>query len=190
MIRAPRPRPESPRAAARRRLVTEEGDIYAAASADGKWIKIGFSLDVADRIRAINLEYQGDAIFTLMATTRAKYRTEQQIHRFMRPLHQVHIAAGKEFYPTMPAVLEVVKELIEKRDRLEIESEWYLQLLHWGNAASKLSRNRLPALEAHREIVEANAAAEARSFARLEARIRQREAARAAREAQGEQASA
>lgn len=190
MIRAPRPRPESRRAAARRRVMTEPGHIYAAASADGKWIKIGFSLDVADRIRGLNLEYKGDAEFTLIATTRSTYRTEQQMHRFMQPLHQVHIAAGKEFYPVMPAVQEVVKELIELPEQLEIDSDWYLHLLKWGRAAAKEGCNRLPALEAHREIVERNAAAEARSFARLEARIRERDAARAARAAEAEQASA
>lgn len=183
MIRPPRPRPESRRAATRRRVTTEEGDIYAAATADGKWIKIGFSLQVADRIRALNLEYRGDAEFSLMATTRSTFRNEQKIHYFMQPLHQVRLSAGKEFYPVMPAVLEVVKELIEVPERLEIDSDWYLHLMRWGRAAAKEDHNRIPALKAHHEIVERNAAAEARTLARIEARMQAREAARAAREA-------
>lgn len=184
MIRPPRLRPESPRAAARRRVTTEPGDIYAAASADGKWIKIGFSLDVPARIRALNLEYQGDAEFTLIATTRSTYVTEQQLHRAMQRLHQVHIKAGREFYPACPAVSEIVKELIETQDSLELDADWHLRVIHYCLAAAGEDRNRLPALEAHREIVERNAAAEARNIARAEARIRGIVARRAARAAE------
>lgn len=184
MIRPPRPRPESRRAAARRRVTTEPGDIYAAASADGKWIKIGFSLDVPARIRALNVEYQGDAEFTLIATTRSTYFTEQQLHRAMQPLHQVPIKAGREFYPACPAVLEIVKELIETQDSLELDIEWHLRVIRFCRAAAGEDHNRRPALVAHREIVEEHNAAAARSFARLEARMREIAARRAARAAE------
>lgn len=183
MIRAPQPRKPSIRSIARQRVVSDEGNIYAAQSNDGVWMKIGFSQQVDDRIRSLNAEYSGYAVFTLVATTRGMFRTEQQMHTFMRPLHQVQIKAGKEFYPVMPAVLDVVKELIEAPDRLEIDSEWYLHLLRWGNAAAKEDRNRLPALAAHHEIVASNAAAEARTLARHQERMREREAARALRRA-------
>lgn len=188
MIRPPRPRPESRRAAARRRVTTEPGDIYAAASADGKWVKIGFSQDVPARLRTLNLEYQGDAEFALIATTRSTYATEQQLHRAMQPLHQVRIKAGREFYPACPAVSEIVKELIETQDSLELDTDWYFRVVHFCRASAGEDCNRLPALEAHREIVEANAAAEARNIARVEARLREIAARRAARAAERMQA--
>lgn len=168
----------SPRSEARLRVVNEEGDIYAARTTDGLWIKIGFSLQVNDRIRALNWEYRSRVVFELVATTRSTFRDEQKLHRAMRPLHQVHIGAGKEFYPTMPAVLTIVEELIERLPRLYFDLDATLALNRACREAAKEDQNRLPALQGHCEIVERNECARAANMARTLARIRAREAGR------------
>lgn len=167
------------RSEARDNMLYGPGDLYAARTADGLWMKIGFSTQVHDRIRNLNAEYKGHAVFSLVATTRSTFRVEQKLHRAMHPLHQVPIRWGREIYPVMPAVLGIVSGLIEKPDELELDLDTYLSLLKWCRAAAKEDANRLPALHGHREIVAQIEQARARYHERLWARIQAREAARA-----------
>jgi hypothetical protein len=164
---------------ARLRVVNEKGDLYAAESADGRWIKIGFSTRLKDRLRAINLEYEG-APFTLIGSTRSTYRVEQQLHRAMKPFHLIHIGAGKELYPAAPAVRRIVDEVLAQPEMETIEIDDLLHFRRWCRAHADLEVNKAPARIAHaRRIVEL-LEAEERYFARLRARIAAREAARAA----------
>jgi len=174
------PKPPSAKSLARQRLVTEEGDIYAARTTDGLWMKIGFSQNVPERIRALNAEYNGYVVFELVATTRGLFKTEQKLHRAMKPLHQVHIGAGKEFYPMMPAVLGIVSGLIEKPARLEFTLDAYLSFLKWCRQASKEAPNKIPALHGHREIIERHERALERIYARTREIVAAREAEGAA----------
>jgi hypothetical protein len=167
------------KSAARLRVVTEKGDLYAATSADGRWIKIGFSTRLKDRLRAINLEYEG-APFTLIGSTRSTYRVEQQLHRAMKPFHLIHIGAGKELYPAAPAVRRIVDAVLARPEMERIPLDDMLQFRRWCRAQAALEENKAPARIAHARRIAELVAAEQRFLDRIHARIAAREAARAA----------
>src|SRR5690242_14004014 len=167
------------KSAARLRVVNEEGDLYAARSGDGIWIKIGFSTHLTDRLRAINLEYKG-APFSLIASTRSTYQVELKLHRAMKPFHQLHIAAGKELYPACPAIRVIVEELIAKPARLTLNLDTHLALRRWCREEARKAENQRPAYIAHWDRFEKLIEAEERRFEFLRRRIQARQQASAA----------
>lgn len=170
----------SNKSAARLRVVNEKGDLYAATSADGRWIKIGFSTRLADRLKAINLDYPSAGPFTLIGSTRSTYRVEQQLHRAMKPFHLINIGAGKELYPASPAVRRIVDEVMAQPEMETIEIDDLLHFRRWCRAHAELEVNKAPARVAHARRIAELLAAEERYFARLRARVAAREAARVA----------
>lgn len=167
------------RSEARLRVVNEAGDLYAAESADGLWIKVGFSTRLTERLKEINSSYQC-APFKLLGSTRSTYRMEQMIHRALRPFHHLHIAAGKELYPAAPAVRFVVERITDHETFDDISLDDKLQFLRWCRAAANKVESKRAAVTAHRERFEKMWAVEEAYMARLRARIAAREAAKGA----------
>lgn len=167
------------RSAARLRVVNEPGDLYAAESADGLWIKIGFSTRLAERLKEIDGLYEG-APFTLLGSTRSTYNMEQLIHRALRPFHHLHIAAGKELYPAAPAVRFVAERITAHETFDDVSLDDRLLFLRWCRAEAARGESRRAALTAHRERFEKMWAAQDAYYARIAARMAAREAARGA----------
>lgn len=168
------------KSAARLRVVNEGGDLYAAASADGLWIKLGFSTRLADRLKAINHEYIGAAPFRLIGSTASTFGVEQQLHRAMQPLHLIRIAAGKELYPASPAVMKIVKAIIAQPTLGWIELDDLFALRRWCRLQARLDENAAVARVAHAPRIAEREEAERRWYQGLLARIARRRAARAA----------
>lgn len=164
------------RSEARLRVVNEEGDLYAAESADGLWIKVGFSTRLTERLKQIDADCPG-APFKLIGSVRSKYRVEQQIHRMLRPLHGLHIGAGKELYPAAPAVRMVVDAVLRHPPMERIDIDDLMQMRRWCRGEALKVENMRAAVTAHRERFEALWAAEDRRMARIAARIAARQAA-------------
>ena len=167
------------RSEARLRVVNETGDLYAAASSDGLWIKIGFSTRLAERLKEIDSIYQC-APFKLLGSTRSTYRMEQMIHRALRPFHHLHIAAGKELYPAAPTVRFVAERITAHETFDDISLEDRLFLLRWCRSEAGRDESRRAALIAHRLRFEKLWAAQDAYYARICARVAAREAARGA----------
>ncbi len=165
------------RSEARLRVVNEAGDLYAAASADGLWIKVGFSTRLAERLKQIDRECAG-APFTLIGSVRSTYRVEQQLHRILKPFHGLHIGAGKELYPAAPAVRQMVAAVLRHEPITSIHIDDLLELRRWSRAEVKKAENMRAAVTAHRERFEKLWAAEDRYLARIAARVAAYEAAR------------
>lgn len=164
---------------ARLRVVNEEGDLYAANSADGRWIKVGFSTRLAERLKAIDLEYAG-APFTLIGSVRSTFRVEQQLHRLLRPFHHLHIGAGKELYPAAPAVRQLVEAVLAHQPIKRIDLDDLLALHRWCRSEATKIESKRAAVIAHRERFEKLWAAEDAYMDRLRARIAARHAGRQA----------
>jgi hypothetical protein len=162
----------------RERFLTERGDLYAAESSDGVWIKIGFTKRLAARIRQINNDYD-EVKFTLLGSTNSTYRTEQQLHACMQSLHTIQISEGKEFYPAGPAVRHIVEGILAKPTLDPLELEEFRVFRAWCRKQSELPENIRAARTAHAEQIAQNQAASARYYARIAARVAAREAARA-----------
>lgn len=166
---------------ARLRVVNEDGDLYAAQSADGVWVKIGFSTRLADRLKSLSRDFPKAGPFRLLGQTISNYHAELQLHRAMHPFHQIRIASGKELYPACPAVLFIVNRVIIGRDRFDgIELDDLLPFRRWCRSQAKLEQNAAVARVAHAEQIAKNEAAHERYMAWLSRRIAARNAARAA----------
>lgn len=165
---------------ARLRVVNEAGDLYAAASSDGLWIKVGFSTRLAERLKQIDRECTG-APFGLIGNVRSTYRVEQQLHRILKPFHGLHIGAGKELYPAAPAVRQIVDAVLRHEPIESIHIDDILELRRWCRAEVQKVENMRAAVTAHRERFEKMWAAEDRNLARITAKIAAREAAMGAR---------
>lgn len=162
---------------ARLRVVNERGDLYAAASASGLWVKVGFSTRLADRLKALNYLYANDGPFRLIGSTNSTYRVEQQLHRAMKPLHTIKIGAGKELYPASPAVLRIANAVVGRPTLEWIELDDILALNRWCRAQARLESNVAVARKAHAPRIARDEEAKARYYARLFARIAARRAA-------------
>ena len=165
------------RSEARLRVVNEAGDLYAAESSDGLWIKVGFSTRLAERLKQIDAECSGGP-FNLIGSVRSKYCVEQQIHRLLRPFHGLHIGAGKELYPAAPAVRQVVDAVLRHEPIDWIDSDDLRELRRWCWDEAKKVENMRAAVVAHRERFEKLWAAQDRHMARVAARVAAYEAAR------------
>lgn len=169
------------RSRARLRVVTEKGDLYAASSADGLWIKIGFSTQLDSRLKALGLDFPGNGPFTLIGKTISTYRVETQLHRAMQPFHQIHIGAGKELYPACPAVRLIVGRLIVAREFLEpIQLDDLLHFRRWCRVQARLEKNSAVAHIAHAPRFRAMDEARLRNFERAARRVEARRLAAAA----------
>lgn len=169
------------KSAARLRVVNGRGDLYAASSADGLWIKIGFSTRLADRLKALNADYRQQAPFTLIGSVESDYYAETQLHRMMQPFHLIHIGAGKELYPACPAVRLIVERIIVARKTYDgIELDDLRPFRQWCSAQAKLEQNKAVARVAHAPRIAKLIEAEERYLARIRLRVQAREAARAA----------
>jgi hypothetical protein len=167
------------RSEARLRVVNEAGDLYAAESSDGLWIKIGFSTRLAERLKEIDSIYQC-APFKLLGSTRSTYRMEQMIHRALRPFHHLHIAAGKELYPAAPTVRFVAERITAHETFGGISLDERMMFHRWCRAAAGLVESKRAAVTAHRERFEKMWAVEDAYMARLRARIAARQMAKGA----------
>lgn len=167
------------RSEARLRVVNEVGDLYAAESADGLWIKIGFSTRLAERLKEIDGSYRC-APFKLLGSTRSTYRMEQMIHRALRPFHHLHIAAGKELYPAAPAVRYVAERITDHETFDHVSLDDRLMFHRWCRAAAGRIESKRAAVTAHRERFEKMWAVEDAYMARLRARIAARQMAKGA----------
>jgi|TARA_R110002126_G_scaffold134634_1_gene278787 hypothetical protein len=165
------------RSEARLRVVNEAGDLYAAASSDGLWIKVGFSTRLPERLKQIDHECTG-APFKLIGSVRSTYRVEQQLHRMLKPFHGLHIGAGKELYPAAPAVRQVVEAVLRHEPIESIHIDDLLALRRWCRAEVEKVENMRAAVAAHRERFEKLWAAEDRYLARIAVRIAAYEAAK------------
>lgn len=165
------------KSAARIRVVSERGDLYAARSADGRRIKIGFSTRLSDRIKALSYDFPSCGPFTLIGSTVSTHRVEQQIHSAMKPLHGLQIAAGKELYPASPAVLSVVKFLIAEPTLDAIEWESLREFRAWCRHHARTEQNMAVAREVYAERFAKNEAAARRLYERALRRIAARRAA-------------
>lgn len=165
------------RSEARLRVVNEAGDLYAAESSDGLWIKVGFSTRLTERLKQIDAQCPGGP-FKLIGSVRSKYRVEQQIHRLLRPFHGLHIGAGKELYPAAPAVRMVVDAVLRHPPLECIDIDDLLQMRRWCRGEVRKVENMRAAVIAHRERFEKLWAAEDRYLARIAARVAAYEAAR------------
>ena len=173
-------KPHTNQSAARLRVVSQVGDIYAAQSSDGQRIKIGFSTQLGDRLKALNYEFPQSAPFTFLGSTKSKYRVEQQIHRALQPFHHIHVNAGKELYPAAPTVRLVVSRLIVSRDHLDwIELDDMLALTRWCREQAKQDQNKAVAELVYAPIFAKRREAHERWMEQLMARIAARRAAAA-----------
>lgn len=168
------------KSAARLRVVRGPGDLYAARSGDGCWIKIGFSTCLRDRLRALNYDFPGIGPFTLIGSTQSTYRVEMQLHRAMQPFHQIHIAAGKELYPASPGVLAVVKQLVAAPTLEPIEIDTLLAFRRWCRDQAARDENRNVALAARAPLFAEREEAQQRWLEGLMRRIAARNAGRVA----------
>lgn len=162
---------------ARLRVVNDIGDLYAAASASGLWIKIGFSTQLADRLKALNYDFASDGPFHLIGSTKSTYRVEQQLHRAMKSLHTIRIGAGKELYPASPAVRAIAEAVVAEPTCDPFELDDLLDLRRWCRAQSRLAPNVAVARKAHAPRIAELEEASARYYARVLARIAARRAA-------------
>jgi hypothetical protein len=165
---------------ARLRVVSEKGHIYAAESADGTRIKIGFSTQLADRLKAINFDFPGSGPFKLLGSTVSTFRVEQQLHRAMRPFHQIHVNAGKELYPAAPAVLTVVEAVIAQPTLDVFPIDDLLAFRRWCRHQATLDENKAIARIVYADRIAEMEDARRRWMERIIARIEARNAAKVA----------
>lgn len=165
------------KSAARLRVVSEKGDLYAAQSADGTRIKIGFSTRLPDRLKALNFDFPSVGPFKFLGSTVSTYRVEQQLHRAMKPFHQIHINAGKELYPAAPAVVTVVEALIARPTLEPLSLDDLMAFRRWCRHQAALDENRSVARATYAERIAKMEEANRRWLAGLMARIAARRTA-------------
>lgn len=103
--------------AARQRMLTQPGHLYAAYSRRECWIKVGFSLNVQRRLVEINHRFKSLAPFHLIGTAAATYESERQMHRILRPYRCQAVGLSRELYLAVPSLEEIVKDAVSGRDR-------------------------------------------------------------------------
>ena len=159
------------KSAARLRVVTQKGDLYAARSADGARIKIGFSTQLPDRIKGLAYEFPSFGPFELLGSAVATHRIEQQLHRAMQPLHLIRVAAGKELYPASPAVMAVVKVIVDMPELDLMCIDELLEFRRWCRHQAALEENRCVAREVYADRIAILEAAHARWLERIQQRL-------------------
>lgn len=128
---------------ARIKMLYEPGTLYAAYSRYCDWIKIGFtSKGALVRREGIAKQYPAFAPFCLIGTANSTWRAEQQLHRLMAPFRQAKTADTAELYPAVPAVVEMVKFVLEAPTWGLIDLERHRRIREWirGKAGHPLNR--------------------------------------------------
>jgi hypothetical protein len=131
--------------AARQRVLTGPGHLYAAYSRYCDWVKIGFSTRFKERLDEIDHAYPLFAPFSLIGATPSVYRVEQQVHRFLEPLRQRRTASTKELYPAMPSIVGTVKKLLAYDQSEPFSLEQMRDLREWGRRMAQHPLNRIEA---------------------------------------------
>jgi len=111
----------------------EIGCIYAATSADGEWIKVGFSSRIGGRLAALDHAYPQYAPFRIIGICRSTWRAEQQFHRALRGLHASDCC---EIYPAIPPIKEAVEAFVHGEHRPAFEFDEYWELREWAKRIS------------------------------------------------------
>lgn len=111
-----KPQPRNPWSEARKRMLTQPGHLYAVYSRYCDWIKIGFTLDIEKRRKAINRQYADFAPFSLIGSVRSTWAAEQQLHRCFAPFRHRRTASTAELYPAVPSLVQNVRALLTHRE--------------------------------------------------------------------------
>lgn len=162
---------------ARLRVVNEPGDLYAALTADGTRVKIGFSTRLSERIKALNHDFPGDGPFKLIGSTRSTYRMEMRLQRAMQVFHRIYISAGKELYPASPAVLAIVRQLMSEPTLENVDLDEWLEFRRWCHVQASLPENERVARVVHAKRFAERDEAARRNLERVIRRIEARKAA-------------
>lgn len=134
--------------AARIKMLYEPGILYAAYSRYCDWIKIGFtSKDAKTRREGIEAQYPTFAPFSLIGSARSTWRAEQQLHRLMTPFRQAKTASSAELYPAVPAVVEMVKFVLEEPTWGLVDLERHRRIRAWVRERAAHPLNRVLANE-------------------------------------------
>lgn len=126
--------------------------LYAARSADGRWVKVGFSMFLEQRLSAINHDFLHYAPFSPIGSTRSCYRAEQQLHRVLAPFRQRNKGHSIEIYPAVAALEQVVVTIVEGADRPAFSFDEFFELKRWCRKAAALPLNRERALAQYEEL--------------------------------------
>lgn len=133
---------------ARKKMLSEPGQLYAAYSRYCDWVKIGFTSKTGrERLEAVEHQYPLFAPFTLIGETRSDWCAEQQLHGLMEPFRQRKTASTKELYPAVYAVMDLVKYVIRHREWLSLEWPQRRQIREWIRERADNPLNRALALE-------------------------------------------
>lgn len=81
--------------------------IYFAQVGDGDLVKVGRSISVEARLRALSRRYGAE--FRLLASVRGDYREEHALHLALRR-HRVEVVEGREYF-RLAAVKNVIEQL-------------------------------------------------------------------------------
>lgn len=133
--------------AARLRMLSQPGHLYAAYSRYCDWIKLGFTLSLDNRLKSLAHQYDEFAPFSLIGSTRSTWSAEQQLHLLLGPFRQRQTGRTKELYPAVRSIVSTVKAVLKYPTWERLEWEQTREMLDWVHMAAKAPPNRDEALQ-------------------------------------------
>lgn len=135
--------------AARIRMLTQRGWLYAGFSRYCDWVKIGFTIRrPVERLNECASRYPHFGPFSLIGTLRSTWAAEQQIHRVLSPFRHNRVAITAELYPSSPSLVGAVRKILDNDEWLPLPADHAIEVRKWARGAAKHPANEEIAREA------------------------------------------
>jgi hypothetical protein len=107
--------------------------LYAARCGNRRWIKIGFSSRITNRLGQLDSAFPQYAPFIPLGVCQSSWRAEQQLHRALRSLHADDC---REIYPAIPGIEHIVQQIVDRKHISHCELDVYFKLKGWAKQAA------------------------------------------------------
>lgn len=90
-----------------RRVRARQGHLYAVATADGQWVKVGYSTRVSERLADLARDDYYRAPGEVIGVVPSTFAAERALHARLRPFKQER-TGPRELYRASPELLALV----------------------------------------------------------------------------------